>query len=427
MLIELYGQNFGCFRDEFRLSMLATEIDPDSDRGIVEAKVEGDTEPLRLLRAVAIYGPNASGKSTILRAAHALSSLMSGASSFRSDELLTQYEPFGLKADAGASRLGAKVIIGGNVYDYEVQFLRSHFTSERLDLLHADGEKTELINRHGQNVTGQWVSNPLFVLISKDFRPNALLLSLADRLAPLLAKNIAVCLQRLLSHHQYSTFHNLPAFNNESAKRAWEDRDFADWLIGHLRSADVGVIDVKAEEFEMNLPRWGDQDDRDSGAAQEPEVQKYYKLRLRHGVTQGNFTVPYNRESQGTRRLVEIAPLLYDLARGSLPVAAFVDEMGDSMHPILLQAIIREFNGESPLANGGGQLIFTTHETALLDAEAKNAVLRRDQIYLTDKDETGAARLYSVEEFKERNNLNIRKRYLQGRYGALPTPGMLSE
>ena len=67
MLLEFYGRNFGCFRDEFRLSMLATDVDPGSDRGVVEVKVEGEDEPLRLLRAVAIYGPNGSGKSTVLR------------------------------------------------------------------------------------------------------------------------------------------------------------------------------------------------------------------------------------------------------------------------------------------------------------------------------------------------------------------------
>jgi hypothetical protein len=74
-----------------------------------------------------------------------------------------------------------------------------------------------------------------------------------------------------------------------------------------------------------------------------------------------------------------------------------------------------------------GQLVFATHETGLLDAEAKDAVLRRDQIYLTEKDSTGASRLYSVAEFKERNNLNLRRRYLHGRYGALPAVGILGD
>ncbi len=77
MLIELFGRNFGSFRDEFHLSMLATDIDPGNPRGIVEVPLEGEDEPLRLLRCAAIYGPNASGKSTVLRAAAALEHLLS--------------------------------------------------------------------------------------------------------------------------------------------------------------------------------------------------------------------------------------------------------------------------------------------------------------------------------------------------------------
>ncbi|NJL31659.1 MAG: hypothetical protein HC898_08525 [Phycisphaerales bacterium] len=97
------------------------------------------------------------------------------------------------------------------------------------------------------------------------------------------------------------------------------------------------------------------------------------------------------------------------------------------MHPTLLQGLIRHFNSEIPQKKMCGQLIFVTHETALLDAEAKNAALRRDQVYLTEKDASGAARLYSVAEFNERNNLNMRKRYLQGRYGALPALGSFKD
>ena len=96
------------------------------------------------------------------------------------------------------------------------------------------------------------------------------------------------------------------------------------------------------------------------------------------------------------------------------------------MHPVLLQAVIGQFN-RMPAHKAHGQLVFTVHETSLLDAEAKNAVLRRDQIYFTEKDTNGASRLYSLAEFRERNNLNIRRRYLQGRYGALPAVGSFAE
>jgi AAA15 family ATPase/GTPase len=119
--------------------------------------------------------------------------------------------------------------------------------------------------------------------------------------------------------------------------------------------------------------------------------------------------------------------VFYDLARGPDSTALFIDEIDESLHPALLQGIIRHFNCEIPVADVRGQLIFVTHETALLDAEAKNALLRRDQVYLVEKDASGAARLYSVAEFKERNNLNLRRRYLQGRYGALPSLGSFKE
>ena len=134
MLIEFYGKNYGCFRDEFRLSMLATDIDPKSDRGIVEVKVEGDPEPLRLLRAAAIYGPNASGKSTVLRAAGALSRLLSVTQSYSSDRPLTVYEPFafGSKAAGTPVTLGARAVIDHAVYDYLVSFDRTAIHHEKL-------------------------------------------------------------------------------------------------------------------------------------------------------------------------------------------------------------------------------------------------------------------------------------------------------
>ena len=427
MLIEFYGQNFGCFRDEFRLSMLATDIDPDSDRGIVKVKVDGDDEPLRLLRAVAIYGPNASGKSTVLRAAAVLWYLISKSATLESDARLAPYEPFAVGADGRPVRLGITAVIDSTVYDYEVQFVQSHFTSERLQLLHSDGKATMLLDRTNQKVSGQWGDDPQFALISKDFRPNALLLSLADRLAPALAKNIAVGLRRLLEPYP-----NIPArfgfINRDDAARlAYDDHDFADWLTSRLKSADVGVIDMKTEEFEIRA-RFPSDDDQHAAVGTERIIKrKSYRISLTHGTPECGFEVPYRRESRGTQRLVELAPLFYDLAHAKQPMVAFVDEIHESLHPKLLEELIRDFNYDTPMEQVRGQLIFATHETALLDGEARAAVLRRDQIYLTEKDASGAARIYSVAEFNERNNLNIRRRYLQGRYGALPSLGVFED
>lgn len=432
MLLELYGQNFGCFRDEFRLSMLATDIDPGSSRGIVEAHVDGDKEPLRILRAVAIYGANASGKSTVLRAANALRHLIVTTRELRSDAALQPYEPFALNKTRGPVRLGVKAIIDHQVYDYEVRFDRSQFLSERLIWLTANEDRV-LLDRQNLEATGEWMENERFALLAKDFRQNALLLTLADRLAPALAKSIARGLRRILK-----SFDQQPEFpwfmgGGSTAKRAREDAKFGGWLLSRLKSADIGVENLRTEEAKVLVHVEGDEgsgeeeDAEESDSPVESGEHSTYHLTLLHRGAEGSFPIPYHRESGGTRRLVDLAPVLYDLARGPESSALFIDEIDESLHPTLLQGMIQHFNCEIPIEEVRGQLIFVTHETALLDAEAKNALLRRDQVYLTEKDAAGAARLYSVAEFRERNNLNLRRRYLQGRYGALPSLGTFKE
>ncbi len=419
MLIEFYGQNYGCFRDEFRLSMLATDIDPDSERGVVEVKIKGDKEPLRLLRAAAIYGPNASGKSTLIRAANALQNMLSSTERLLSDMPLRQYEPFALgPCPKQPAMLGAKVVIDGDVYDYSVTFDQTAIRKEKLSRLSGD-RSIDLFDRTGQDVVGSWREDPQFELLSKVFRPNALLLSLADTLTPKLAREIAVGYRRMLTTQERSpsAWHSHEA--RAVAEKAREDPAFGEWLLMHLRSADLGVVSLRPEEVRQFIVV-----DHAGGTSRKDRPRRklatFVRLRLEHEGSEGPVPLPYSRESLGTRRLVELSPLIYELSHSRRPMAAFVDEFDASIHPDLLKAVVRHFNGEVPAGKVRGQLIFSLHETSLLDAEAKDAVLRRDQVYFTEKDSTGAARLYSVAEFKERNNLNLRRRYLQGRYGALP-------
>jgi uncharacterized protein len=449
MLIELFGQNFGCFRDAFRLSMLAADIDPSSDRGIVNVSVKGDSEPLRLLRAVALYGPNGSGKSTVLRAAGVLSELLSISWRLSSDSPIRPYEPFALGPLSNAPVvLGIKAVIDGHVYEYSISYVTNAFVSERL-IRRSSNEEQVLIDRDRQMVGGDWTTDPQFKLVSKDFRPNALLLSLADSLAPGLAKNIAVSIRRLLStsgHGMEPLGQVEPLWwsgrfsqGEEVAQRARDDSAFGEWLLTRLRSADVGVVGVKQEEVRREPNQWSifemmeferrvaSSDIVDDSSLPRKAKRSLFRLKLLHGSATGAVALPYSRESLGTRRIVELSPLLYDLTHGDKFRAAFVDEIDASMHPLLLQGLLQHFNSEINPHGIHGQLIFATHETTLLDAEAKHAVLRRDQIYLTEKDSNGSARLYSVAEFRERNNLNIRRRYLQGRYGALPALGTFAE
>ena len=105
------------------------------------------------------------------------------------------------------------------------------------------------------------------------------------------------------------------------------------------------------------------------------------------------------------------------------PVTILADELGASLHPRLLDSLIRAVN-DVPNAPVRSQLIFATHDTALLEGrDGLPPALRRDQVYFTKKDSQGALELYSLTEFKDdaRPVHNIRKRYISGLYGAIPS------
>ncbi len=424
MLIEFFGKNFGCFRDEFRLSMLAADIDKDSPRGIVEVNVEGDPEPLRLLRCAAIYGPNASGKSTIIRAAAALRYLIAASKRMSSDEPIRVYEPFALgpKRDEPVE-LGVVAVIEGRVYRYVVAFDQLRITRESLQQIPADSQPITLFDRELQNTTGEWRSDQQFQLVTSDFRTNALVLSLADSFTPKLAKNIATGLRRLLLTNEVPNIHLWHPFGVSSvAKRATTEEPFAAWLRNALRAADFGVVD-----FETQTERWSADPSSGDSAEQESvsDERVLHSFVFLHAAKEGHLPLPFFSESLGTRRFVTLAPLFFDLMHEQRPAARWVDELDSSLHPTLLDHLVSQFNCDLPNDRVRGQLIFNTHESSLMEAEAREAVLRRDQIYLTEKALDGSARLYSVVEFKVRSNNNVRKRYLEGRFGALPTPSSL--
>ena len=124
-------------------------------------------------------------------------------------------------------------------------------------------------------------------------------------------------------------------------------------------------------------------------------------------------------ESEGTKKMIEIAgPLVNAILSGKILV---VDELDAKLHPFLTRKVIGLFM-DREINRNGAQLIFATHDTNLLNIQ----YLRRDQIWFTEKDKTDSTELYSLVEFRDdagnkvRNDRNIEKDYINGRYGAIP-------
>jgi hypothetical protein len=116
-------------------------------------------------------------------------------------------------------------------------------------------------------------------------------------------------------------------------------------------------------------------------------------------------------ESDGTRRLLNLIPALLNQ---QTPRVYVIDEIDRSLHPMIVKEFLEFFLKSRGC--GSCQIIVTTHESNLLDQD----LLRRDEIWFAEKDQTAATRLYSLLDFKVRNDRDIRKGYLQGRFGAVP-------
>ena len=119
------------------------------------------------------------------------------------------------------------------------------------------------------------------------------------------------------------------------------------------------------------------------------------------------------QESDGTQRMLELLGPIYDVLQSG--AVLIMDELDTSLHAYITRELVQLFN--NPKTNpGGAQLIFTTHDTTLLDP----ALFRRDQVWFTEKDRSGATDLYSLQDFSVRKGEAMQKGYLVGRYGAIP-------
>ncbi len=142
------------------------------------------------------------------------------------------------------------------------------------------------------------------------------------------------------------------------------------------------------------------------------------RLLFLHDEDNGSNPFTPAEESDGTRRLLEYLPALFAAIKTEKVI--LIDEIERSIHPLIVRELVGKFSHD-PSAKG--QLIFTSHESNLLDQE----LLRPDEIWFAEKKANGSTDLYTLSEFKEHHTIDIRKGYLNGRYGAIPFLGNLKD
>ncbi len=183
-----------------------------------------------------------------------------------------------------------------------------------------------------------------------------------------------------------------------------------------LSAADISIADI--EVVTRKVPGQAVHFDLVAGQTEvRTEEVEEHQLRFSHVTETGQAVFNLTDESNGTRNLLFLTgPVLDVLRRG---VTLVIDELDTSLHTLLVRELVRLFH--RPDTNtGGAQLIFTTHDTSLLDAPD---LFRRDQIWFVEKKRDQSSELVSLSEFSPRKNEALERGYLMGRYGAVPLLG----
>lgn len=143
-----------------------------------------------------------------------------------------------------------------------------------------------------------------------------------------------------------------------------------------------------------------------------------HRLYFNHSGQDEDAKFYINEESDGTQRLLDYIPAFKGVIENDN--VFIIDEIERSIHPLIVKELMKKFSDQK---NTKGQVVFTTHESNLLDQE----IFRQDEIWFTEKDEFGKSHMYPLSDFKEHHTLDIQKGYLDGRYGAIPFLGNLRD
>lgn len=409
MLLEFRIRNYRSIRDEIVVSFVASKEKKLADTHLAST---GITSIPHVLRSAVVYGPNASGKSTLLHALHYMRSIVAESATVLQPGQTFNVQPFRLDAEYARQPTEFEItfLLGGVRHQYGFSLTPERIIDEWLLVYRAPKPQQwfrRSFNEETQSSTYEFsthLTGPR-KLWQETTRPNALFLSTA---AQLNSELLGPIFRWLVEQPVYfgaglSPMPDLTTqlLQTEVGKRA--ARDF-------LASADISISDVVSVSrpgFQQQIMFGPD------GAKFSREEREILMPQFVHKTEHGSATFELHEESEGTQRLYAlIAPVLEVLKNGRLLI---VDELDRSLHPLLVRRLVRLFHMPelNPL---GAQLLFSTHDTSLLD----RTLFRRDQIWFTEKDQDQATRLYPLSDFSPRETEAWEKGYLIGRYGAVP-------
>lgn len=437
MIIRFFVENYLSFDERIEFSMIPGRARSHPGHVVRDEAWDG----INLLRSAVLYGANGAGKSNLVKSLSFMQNLiLNGTEPGRQIDL----QRFKLSHDSATrpARFEIEMKIGRQYFAYGFEITPGMVLSEWLYEIRKDRqemlyerstENDEAVLEFGRNIAENKKDAQFLEFVGKATRPEQLFLTESRR-------------------HNVKQFKHILDWFRTSLKIVFPDSTYRDLEIEMLSDEQVqrkvvafldhfhtGItnIDFKPVDYSSDLlfPE-------ELRTSIESELDKASTMVLRSMGSGGRYLVKKNaagvieaarmvaqhklkdserlvdleieHESDGTKRLLDLIPALLALSGGERVFV--IDELDRSLHPVLSREILEYFLEQ---AQGVNQLIVTTHESSLLDLN----LLRRDEIWFVEKDRGGASRLYSLEEFAPRYDRDIRRGYLQGRFGSIPVLG----
>lgn len=386
---------------------------PDTNIDVYEGK--------KYLRTIAIYGANSSGKSNLIRAIAAMGSIVRTSVKINEGEKLP-YDPFALikGSEVKPTLFAIDFIHNDAIYQYGFSYTEDSIVEEWLI---QNGDKLFIRTKEGIGV-----NNHLYIEgenLETKTNSNRLFLSVVGQLGGQISNSIIKFFNDRLNVISGIETDNYRAFTQvvlNKKKTGHEDiiRFFLNMQLGFLGIKTI-EHDFDSSDIPQNFPK-----ELKNQIIKKMTGKKSIQVLSSHGLYDENgtriSTMDFDfdeMESEGTKKLFDLAGPIFDTIKcGAILI---VDELDAKMHPLISQELVKLFN--DPIRNPlGAQLIFTTHDTNLLSSK----LLRRDQIWLTEKDIQERTDVYNIMQIilpdgtKPRGDGNMERNYIRGRYGAIP-------
>ena len=406
MLFEFNIENYRSFRDKQVFSFL-----PDEAKKELPVNVQEVDGHIKQLTSCVVYGANASGKSNLMKAFQTFRNLILTSATNTPDDTFKEYDPYKFRTDTAEAPTTFEIsfFVAPIRYKYLVSILKDSVIEERL-YSYPQGREAKLFTRKRQKfVFGDLLKGQKTVIANLTGK-NQLFLSKA-------AQNNQ---QQLIGIYQFFSQDFMPIPFLDS----WVDSQYTDRIVKELlskskdlafidnfktllKSFDTGIVDFNIEKSDFTSER-------------EYEIEVAHTLYDADGKEVGVKKQAIGEESTGTQKLFVMGGLILRALMNSRVI--IIDEFERSLHPHISSYIIELFHNPK-INTKGAQLIIATHDSNLL----ASTPLRRDQIWIVEKDNQGVSELFSLADINGvPANKPFEKWYLSGKLGGIPGIGRLN-